>query len=363
MGEAVESQRNRRDRPEGADLASHREPPEGPVSAPGVAELTALRTTLESRQEQAIAQVGSLVNGQQSLTTSIATDLSTLREVGDTLQELERAESEPVGLFGSLTRRLGRRGRLMQRRTVAAQLQAQYESLHTTLRKAGAFSDELRLCAAELAGEVDHLHGDVEASLASSARAEARMVEIDEALAELDLTADPSQARAADRLRFERADLKTAVTLFEAKARLCAQEVEPVRKLRETVQTLHEEMAHYVLNATTSIEGSGRRIQALGLAADAPLVVTELQAGLDQLDGAMVATEAYLEQAHDLLTRVLPELSEQVRLQNARADLDLQKGLEAMGEARSDGATDAELRAAAVAEVELLGLTMSGGGD
>jgi hypothetical protein len=143
---------------------------------------------------------------------------------------------------------------------------------------------------------------------------------------------------------------------MEAKARLCAREVDPARKLRETVQSMHQEMAQYVLHASASVEGSGRRIQALGLAADAPVVVSELQEGLDQLDLAMSATEAYLDQAHEMLTRILPELSAQIRQQGTQSALELEEGLSAIAHARAGTASDADLKAAALAEVELLGL-------
>lgn|GEM_PF-1422378 len=355
----MESQRNASSSRHAADVKAEKdEKARKKVQVPSVRDLTALRTELDSRHEHTIERVGALVREQRSLTTAIADDISALRKDGDTLQQLEKVEQEETGILNSLARRLGRRGRMLERRTVAVRLQEQYTHVHTTLRKASAFADELRLCAAELAQEVDRLHADVEESLAASVDAEARVAEIEAELAELVAANNPSDLRHIDRLTFERSDLQTAASLHEAKARLCSQEVEPARKLRETVHALHQEMAHYVLNASSSIEGSGRRIQALGLAADAPVVISELQAGLDQLDLAMTATEAYLDQAHDMLTRVLPELSEHIRVQGDRAALDLETGLAAIRDAKSAHATDTDLRAAALAEVELLGVDL-----
>ena len=325
---------------------------------PSVRELTELRTRLDARHTETLERVGGLVRDQRSLTTTIAADIASLRRDGDTLQALEATATEASGILGALTRRLGRRSRMLERRTVAARLQEQYAEVHTTLRKASAFADELRLCSVELALEVDRLHADVEESLEAVVDVEARIEAVDSELAALEARADATDARRIDRLRFERADLETAATLHETKARLCAQEVEPARSLRETVHSLHQEMAHYVLHASGSIEGSGRRIQALGLAADAPVVVSELQAGLDQLDLAMSATEAYLEQAHDMLTRVLPELSEQIRAQGSQAALELEAGLTALEQVRRGQASEADLKAAALAEVELLGVEL-----
>ena len=333
--------------------------PEGvDVAVPGVQDLTALRTRLERKHETTLARVGGLVEGQKSLTSTLAGEIASIREDGDRLQQLESAASSDPGLLGSISRRLGRRSRMLERRTVAGRLHEQYAEVHTTLRKASAFADELRLCAVELAVEVDQLHGDVETSLAAAVTLEARIAAIDAELEALAGSEKAHEQRAVDKLNFERADTRTGVDLLEAKAQLCAREVEPVRALRQTVQAMHHEMAQYVLHASASVEGSGRRIQALGLAADAPIVISELQAGLDQLDLAMSATETYLDQAHEMLTRILPELSEQIRLQGSRSALELEAGLSAIERARTHTASDADLKAAALAEVELLGLKL-----
>lgn len=327
-----------------------------PRPVPRVQDLTRIRASLDQWQTETLQRVGGLIEQQKEVTSGIATDLVVLHKEGDNLQTLERTDIERSGLLASLTRAFGRRSRMLERQSVANRLQAQYGVVHENLRRASVFADELRLCAVELAQEVDRLHTEVEDSLAAAVEAEARISEIEAELASLDVHADVTHHRTHDRLRFELADTRTAAALFDAKARLCAHEVEPARALRDTVQRLHQEMAHYVLAASTSVDSSGRRIQALGLAADAPLVISELQAGLEQLDAAMSATEAYLEQAHDLLTRVLPELSDHVRSHGVRAAHDLEVGLAAIGEVRQSRASDEQLKAAALAEVERLGI-------
>ena len=333
-------------------------------AAPTVSELTSLRVTLDARHNETLGRVDGLLREQQELTGGIAGELAKLQQDGDTLQALERADTDATGLIAQIRGRLTRRSRMLERQSVATRLQEQYRAVHTTLRKAGAFADELRLCAVELAQEVDRLHGDVEDSLEAAVDVEDKVTALQAELAELDARNDVSELRRRDRIRFELADLGTAASLHNAKAHLCAQEVEPARALRDTVHRLHEEMAHYVLQASASVEGSGRRIQALGLAADAPVVISELQDGLAQLDAAMSVTEAYLDQAHDMLTRVLPELSQQIQSQGSRAALDLEQGIAAIEAAREGKATDQALRAAALAEVELIGvdIDVSGGG-
>lgn len=332
------------------------DPPTGALpKTPTIAELTSLRVALDARHTDTLGRVDGLLREQKDLTGGIADELNALHKDGDALQAIERADADATGLIAQIRGRLTRRSRMLERQSVATRLQEQYRSVHTTLRKAGAFADELRLCAVELAQEVDRLHGDVEDSLSAAVEVEARMEQLSTRLAVLNARNDPTELRECDRVRFELADLKTAAGLHNAKAHLCVQEVEPARTLRDTVHGLHQEMAHYVLQASASVEGSGRRIQTLGLAADAPLVISELQDGLAQLDAAMSVTEAYLEQAHDMLTRVLPQLSQQIRSQGSRAALDLEQGLAAIEAARESKASDEVLKAAALAEVELIG--------
>ena len=331
------------------------------AAVPTVAELSSLRTTLEDRHTETLGRVGALLREQQDLTGGIATELSSLQKGGDNLRELEEADADQASIIAQIKGRLTRRRRLLERQSVATRLQEQYRTVHTTLRKAGAFADELQLCAVELAQEVDRLHSDVDNSLEQVVRIEQRVADLQAELTALDARSDPTERRRRDQIRFEIADLGTAASLHNAKAHLCNQQVDPARALRDTVHGLHKEMAHYVLQASASVEGSGRRIQTLGLAADAPVVISELQDGLHQLDAAMTVTQAYLDQAHDMLTRVLPELTQQIQIQGSRAAVDLEQGLAAIEAARQGEASDDDLRAAAFAEVELLGVELAAG--
>ena len=147
-----------------------RAPDVGQATVPAVQDLTALRTRLEQRHAGTLGRVEALMESQQSLTATLAGEISAIREDGDRLQQLEQQSGADPGLLGSLARRFGRRSRILERRTVAGRLHDQYADVHTTLRKASAFADELRLCAVELASDVDHLHGEVEASLADIVR-------------------------------------------------------------------------------------------------------------------------------------------------------------------------------------------------
>ena len=86
-------------------------------------------------------------------------------------------------------------------------------------------------------------------------------------------------------------------------------------------------MASYVLGATHTVNAAGRRIQGLGMLADAPAVVAELQESLNALNAAMEATASYVESSQMLIAKVLPDLAARINAdaeaQSAVLDADL----------------------------------------
>ena len=243
---------------------------------------------------------------------------------------------------------------VLARKSIAEGLLTQYEQVSISLRRGSAFADELQLCALELQEEVELLHTEQAQHLEGARKAAERVMEIEAALDGLD-PSSPAGARQEDRLRFEERTTSNRMALFQAGADLCRQELEPARALRDTVLQLHEEMARYVMQATSSVNAAGRRIQALGVAADAPSVVAELNSSLQQLDAAMNATEHYLDQAQHLLTEVLPELSARVERDASERRLDIADDIDALSRERARALADRALREAADAEVEGLG--------
>ena len=67
-------------------------------------------------------------------------------------------------------------------------------------------------------------------------------------------------------------------------------------------------MSDFVLEARTTVERAGQRIQALGAVADAAVVVAELNASVQDLNRAMSVTTSYVARTGALLGQALPEL-------------------------------------------------------
>jgi hypothetical protein len=241
-------------------------------------------------------------------------------------------------------RRITGRRATLDRRGATQELVARYEAVSTRLRRASAFADELNLTALRQHAEVQSLHAEIQVAREAAAAAERRVAELRAVGAD---AVDP----AADAARFELRRHEQARRLALAAATLLEQQLPAARALRDTAQDLHEELQHYVIAATAIVDGAGRRIQVVGAAADAPLVVAELQRSLSELGEAMRATELYLEHVGDLVAQRLPDLSARLRAEvesdHALAEADLSR----VDRDRARAAAERGLRAAADREV------------
>ena len=308
------------------------------------------------RHRRAMGQVSELLDTQKQIGRELSSGLATLRRQRGELDRMEQQDSDP-SLLASLVRPFTARRSALARRSIAEGLLRQYEQVSVRLREATAFSDELKLCALELQQEVDRLHRALGEALHNQRVAAARVLELEAALQEI--AEDPSllpeeQARRRDRFEFDARTEAVALELHKAAAELCRQHLPPARALRDTVLQLHEEMGQYVLSATHTVNAAGRRIQGLGMLADAPIVVQELQESLDELNEAMEATADYVERSSHLIAEVLPHLSARVLAEAEATEAALEIELAAIDRERARNDAEAALREAAQAEIESL---------
>ncbi len=318
----------------------------------------ARRRELHRRQQSAsMRRVDALVQTQQSLGRELGAGLDQLRAQSAELQRLE-SERTDGSFLASLVRPFTARRTALARRSVAEELLKVYERTSARLREATAFTDELKLCALELQQEVDRLHRELAEATHNERVAARRVLEAEDALAELERAGlEPDElARRRDRFTF---DLKTEAVnleLYRVAAEQCRQHLGPARALRDTVLQLHEDMARYVINATHTVNASGRRIQGLGVMADAPIVVQELQESLDELSEAMDATVRYIADSQRLVEEILPDLSARLDARDEADNLELTASLEEVDRARARKMAERALREAADREIDdLLG--------
>lgn len=328
-----------------------------PREAPSQASLLARREEREVRQQQHLGRVTELMTEHKGLTEELSSGLEGVADHTHALDQLEQQRQE-TGLVALLSRTFSRRKAVLQRKSAAEGLLEQYGTVSKELARANAFCDELRLCALQLQEDVDGLHQESADQHEAERAAAWRILELEAELVALEEGEGPlgqaERARRIDQCTFELKTETINLELYRAHAELAKAELDPARALRDTVLRLHEEMTGYVVRATSSVNTAGRRIQALSLAADAPLVIAELHESLTELGEAMNATEDYVEHAHQLLTEVLPLLSAKVEASHAVRSHLLVDDLSTISRSRARELADQALREAAAAEIESL---------
>ncbi|MEQ1565744.1 MAG: hypothetical protein ABMA64_08920 [Myxococcota bacterium] len=321
-----------------------------------VARLQRRQAEVQDRHRRAVAKVGDLLETQRRVGSELSTGLAVLAEQRTELDAIERREAAG-GLFATLLRPLVGRRNVLARRSIAVGLLERYEQVSVRLREATAFSDDLKLCALELQAEVDALHRDLEYALTQERLSAARVMDLEAGLGALGANphATPEQRdRTRDRYTFDLRTESVSMSLHAAAAELCRQHLDPARSLRDTVLRLHEEMAQYVLSATHTVNAAGRRIGALGVLADAPAVVGELQQSLDALGVAIEATTQWIDRSQRFISDVLPELSSKLRNEAEATEHALARELTERDREHTRQEAERALRRAAEAEIAML---------
>ncbi len=327
-------------------LAAEHEARRAPTNAANLAR----EKEVLARHKDALARVDRLAARQRGVGEDLDRGLSTMLLQGQVLDDIEARQKE-TGFLVAITRRFTVGKDRLQRRSVSETLLRQYEQVHTHLAEAAAFVDELRLCAAEMQKDVDDLHGELATSVSEGERLAVVIKTLEAALSAIEAETDDAHVRRRDQLEYDERAASAELALWQARARIARAGLDPARSLRNTVMTLQDEMARYVETARGTVRSAGRRIQALGTAADAPAVVAELQESLADLRHAMIATEQYLQSTQELYTRVLPALSANLEAHYATQGRPLDQGATSRNAARVQAeralveAADAELAA------------------
>jgi len=322
--------------------------------APSQAALQKRREEIHKRHQDALSKVEELVKTQDALSNALDIELAAFKGHEQTLHDLEVTQADD-SMLASLMRRFTARRVILGRKSVAEGLLKQYELASLRLRQATAFSDELRLTALELQEQVDALHQQRVESAGNQRLCAEGVMQLE---AELEILekgqgngTKGERARRVDQLTFELRNESLNMELFGVAEELAVNSLSPSRALRDTVMELHEGMAGYVMNASGAVDNAGRRIQALGMAADAPMVVAELQESLLALGTAMEVTQSYVEQTRALLTEVLPELAARVKVEVEDRNLLLTGSVDRLTREKSRAEADRRLRIKAEDEV------------
>jgi hypothetical protein len=327
---------------------------------PKQAALVARQERLLSSRRSNIARIKELEEAHYSISEELGSDLQAMQAHGKELDAVQQRESEK-GLMAALARTFNRRSLVLQRRSVTEDLVRKYEAVNRVLSRASVFADELQLVALDLRDQIDQLHGQLANDRENMRSSAERVLEIESQLARLDGDhglGDAVAARFRDQLDYEERAESGRLALLRASVAMASDELAPARAYRDTAQEMHQQMSELVLKVGGAVRGSGRQIEVLGMAGDAPMVVAELVESMADLDRAMVATERYIEHARELFTHTVPALSQEVERAHGVQSLLMVDDLEELSREQARAMADRALLEAAEAEVDGLEKTL-----
>jgi hypothetical protein len=315
-------------------------------------ELVSRASAMQAAHATTLGHVEGLVREQAEVSKRLNGGISDMQSKGTELEKVGLND----GWLARISRLVSRRGEVLARRSISEALVKIHEKSVLDTQRASAVADNLKRCAAELHLGVADLHQERATALQNMKAGAEHVLVLEDALeaAEASDLAGPELTQRVDGLEFDERVVSAEVALLRAHAALCDDEIEAASALRDTVQSMYEDMSKFVMNAGQAVSGAGRKIQALGMAADAATVVLELNASMEELDVAMVETSAYLAQADELLTRVLPDLNARLSATDGTRRLTDNLELKQIGRDRARALADQALREAAEAEVDQL---------
>ena len=318
-------------------------------------ELQDRQLVLRQSHEQTLAQVESLVREQQKVSIQLSGGIAEMKSKGADLDQLDNGSQG--GLLARITRLVSRRTDVLSRRSISDALVQVHERTVVDLRRASAVADQLKRSAAELHQEVLGLFAERTQATQNLKLGAERVLDMETALDALNedtsLTA-AARSQQVDSLEFLERSVSADVALIRAHVELCTDEIKASQGLRDTVQIMHSDMSGFVMSAGKAVNGAGRKIQSLGMAADAATVLIELNESMVALDVALEETARYLLQADHLLTRVLPELNARVVANDGARRLSIDMDLDKISRTRAKATAEQALRAAADAEIDKL---------
>lgn len=239
-------------------------------------------------QGQRVDELRTIRAKNERLQTSLADELSKLREYS----QVDRPESG--GLFAKLLTVLRPRGgRPQSTHSVEAVLREQYEMSVKRLREAADYADRLEASEADMHDEIERLNTRIIHSADNHDRASKYVGELKQIARELQETVPESRLQNA-KLEASEDRVKRLLIEHGVRCKLYGTANERLSRLRDnaralagTIAALRADITSYVQVAGEKLDMTAGQVQALGAAADASVVVLELEASLEALSESM----------------------------------------------------------------------------
>jgi len=256
-----------------------------------------------AKQGTYVTQLTGFSKSNDELQDALASELTKLRELSRQL-ERERGSGGVGAKMRSLLARLPWfKGRILTRHSIEELLRAQYEVSAGRVKDAAELADRLRAAKSELRAEIDRLNQKVIDSARDERTCANAIVDLEleiERLSTETAAADPGSVAARElqaKLDTAQGDLveqSTRLTLHATAEERLDRLKDGTLKLAETITTLSDDMTLYVTAAGEKMDLIAGQIQAIGAAADAALVLLELQHSIDAMTASVNDTTRFV---------------------------------------------------------------------
>lgn len=285
-------------------------------------------------QNEHISDLGTLRGKNADLQRALSEELKKLEDVR---RHLERERSRD-GFMADLRRSIAKlpffKGRIVTRSSVEALLRQQYELSTERLKEAAEFADRLTAAKRDLFDEVDRLNEKIIESAKNERVAAQTVLELNgklETARAKEAAAGPGTVEARefgaeiDRIERELTEHSAKLELYDTAEERLDRLKDSTRHLADTIGHLARDLTAYVTVASEKLDLIGGQIQAIGAAADASLVLLELQASLESLTESVNYTTRFVSETQVYFSEQVDGMVEELSLYDEETEKVLAK--------------------------------------
>jgi hypothetical protein len=254
------------------------------------------------KQNDRLTELATMRQRNQTLQAALVDEMNKLKDLSERLEDSREKKDE--GFFSRILARLPWfHSEPLGRQSIEELLRNQYEMSAVRLKEAAEFADRLEVAKSDLYDEVDRLNRRIVESARNEELAAGYVTELRDARDDVDgrlLLADPSSAQQRelqqqmDRIRRLLAEHTTRLKLYSTAEERIAKLKENTWQLAETIGQLQADITRYVTAASEKLDLVAGQIQAIGTAADAAVVMIELQQSLEVLTASVNQTTRFV---------------------------------------------------------------------
>ena len=287
------------------------------------------------RQNQHVEELFGLRNRNEELQSSLQEEMRKLKEISEHL-----ARQREAGLASSWRSFLAKlpffRDRVITRRSIEELLRRQYELSARRLKEAAEFADRLTAAKEDLYDEIDRLNARIIEAATNEKLAARHVMDLSDLKRELEVSielCEPGSLEARklqaelDRARRAIAEHSARLKLYDTAEERLARLKHNTRQLAETITYLQQDITRYVTVASDKLDLIAGQIQAIGVAADASVVLLELRSSLESMTESVNHTTQFVSETQAYFRENVDQMIDDMELYDDETEAVLSSNL------------------------------------